>query len=275
MVACIGLVVGFGSSSDLAAAYGLAVTATMFVTTILLYFLARSAWGWSTARTLALCVPIGLLELGFLTANLFKIPDGGWFPLAVGGVIMLAITTWRSGRAAVAQRLAGAQVPVEEFIAGLGPEVVRVPGTTVFMSKADGGTPPALVTTTRHHRSVSEHVLLLSVVTTDTPFVTGPDRRAVRDLGGGFHRVVLRHGFMEEADVPEQLDGLQVGDVVVDASSLTYVLGRESIVPGPIHTMALWRERLFSFMLRSSASASRFFRLPPDQVLEVGSQVEI
>ena len=275
MVACIGLVLTFGSSSNLAAAYGLAVTSTMFVTTILLYFLARAAWGWSITKTLALCVPIGLLELGFLTANLFKIPDGGWFPLAVGAIIMLAITTWRTGRAAVAGRLAGASVPIDEFIAGIPSDVARVPGTAVFMYQGDGGTPPALITTTRHHRSVSEQVLLVSVITTGAPYVEGPERRTVRDLGQGFHRVVVEHGYMEDVDVPRQLDGLSIGDVTVDSSTLTYVLGRESVVPSPIHTMALWRERLFALMLRSAAPASRFFRLPPDQVVEVGSQVEI
>jgi KUP system potassium uptake protein len=275
MVSCIGLVLAFGSSSNLAAAYGLAVTSTMFVTTILLYFLARGTWGWSVTKTLALCIPIGLLELGFLTANLFKIPDGGWFPLAVGAVIMLAITTWRTGRAAVAARLAGARVPIDEFIAAIPANVARVEGTAVFMYQGEGGTPPALITTARHHRSISERVLLVSVITTGTPFVEEAERRTVRDLGQGFYRVVLHHGYMEDIDVPRQLDRLSIGDITVDASTLTYVLGRESVVPSPIHTMALWREHLFAVMLRTAAPASRFFRLPPGQVVEVGSQVEI
>jgi KUP system potassium uptake protein len=275
MVACIGLVISFGSSSNLAAAYGLAVTSTMFVTTILLYFLARAAWGWSVMKALALCIPIGLIELAFLTANLFKVPDGGWFPLAVGAVIMVAITTWRTGRAGVADRLAGVRVPIDEFIEAIPSDVARVPGTVVFMYRGDGGTPPALIATTRHHHSVNERVLLVSVITTDTPYVAEPERREVHDLGHGFHRVVLHHGYMEEVDVPRQLDGLSVDGGVVDPATLTYVLGRESVIPSPLHTMALWRERLFALMLRAAAPASRFFRLPPDQVVEVGTQVEI
>ena len=275
MIACIGLVISFGSTSNLAAAYGLAVTATMFITTILLYFLSRATWGWSVSKALALCIPIGMIEVAFLTANLFKIPDGGWFPLAVGAVIMIAITTWRTGRAAVAERLAGAQVPIAGFIETIPSEVARVPGTAVFMYRGDGGTPPALITMIRHHHSVNERVLLVSVITTDAPYVQDAERRMVHDLGHGFHRVVVHHGYMEEVDVPRLLDGLSVDGVTVDIATVTYVLGRESVIPSPVVTMALWRERLFALMLRSAAPASRFFRLPPNQVVEVGTQVEI
>jgi KUP system potassium uptake protein len=275
MVGCIGLVLAFRSSSNLAAAYGIAVTATMFVTTLLFYALARRNWGWSRARTLALCVPLGVLELGFLGANVFKIPDGGWFPLVVGAVIMLSLTTWRTGRRVVAERLAASRIPVEQFLAELPPATARVPGTAVFMFRGDGVTPPSLLANTRHNRALHERVVLLSVQTLGEPYAEDVERASITDFGHGVHQVILRHGFMEEVDVPASIDGLLVDGAAIRADEVTFFLGRETVIPSELVSMAPWRERLFALMLRSAASASRFFRLPPDQVVEVGSQVEI
>jgi KUP system potassium uptake protein len=275
MVGCIGLVLGFQSSSNLAAAYGLAVTATMVVTTMLLYTLARESWGWTSGKALALCLPLLALELGFFGANIFKIPKGGWFPLVVGAVIMLAITTWRTGRRAVAERLAVGRVPVKAFLENLPEGTVRVPGTAVFMFRGDGVAPPSLLANTRHNRSLHERVILLSVVTTAEPRTDPDERVELVHFGQGVHQITLRHGFMEEMDVPAAIDGIEIEGEPLVADDLTFFLGRETVIPSHIVTMAPWRERMFAVMLRSAASASRFFRLPPTQVVEVGSQVEI
>lgn len=274
-VGCISLVLAFGSSTALAAAYGIAVTATMAVTTLLFYFLARNRWGWSAAKALALCGPLGLLEMAFFGANVFKIPAGGWFPLVVAAVIMVAMTTWRTGRRVVSERMAVGRISVQQFIDELPPDVTRVPGTAVFMFRGDGVAPPSLRTNTRHNHALHEHVVLVSVATRTTPYVPEDERRTVTEFGAGIHQVVVQHGFMEEADVPRWIDGVELDGVTVRSDDVTYFLGRETVIPSEIVSMAPWRERLFAVMLRTAASASRFFRLPPDQVVEVGSQVEI
>lgn len=275
MIACIGLVLAFRTSSRLAAAYGIAVTLTMFVTTLLFYSLTRRRWGWTRWQALALAIPLGLIELVFLGVNLFKIPRGGWFPLVVAALIMTAMTTWRRGREVVAERLAVGRIPVAQFLADLPPDTVRVPGTAVFMFRGDGVAPPSLLANTRHNHALHEKVILLSVATIELPYVSAEERVSVHDFGCGVHQVTLRHGFMEEVEVPTAIDGLDVGGEGLDVSKVTFFLGRETVIPSEMVNMAPWRERLFALMLRSAASASRFFRLPPSQVVEVGSQVEI
>ncbi|MFM7063642.1 MAG: potassium transporter Kup, partial [Actinomycetes bacterium] len=274
-VGCITLVLSFGSSTALAAAYGIAVTATMGVTTILFFFFTRNVWGWSTARALALCVPLAALDFAFFGANVFKIPDGGWFPIVVAIVIMVAMTTWRTGRRAVAERMAVGRISVDEFIRTLPENVTRVPGTAVYMFRGDGVAPPSLRTNTLHNHVLHRHVVLVSVLTDTVPYVADEDRISTSTFGYGVHQVVARHGFMEEANVPGWIDGVELDGLTVDASEVTYFLGRETVIPSDIVSMAPWRERLFAVMLRTAASASRFFRLPPNQVIEVGSQVEI
>ena len=272
---CIGLVLAFRTSSALAAAYGIAVTTTMFVTTVLFYSLVRNRWDWSMPRALALCVPLGLLEIGFLGANVFKIPAGGWFPIVVGAVILTAMTTWRTGRRVVAERLAVGRVPIRDFIARLPEDVARAPGVAVFMFRGDGVAPPSLLANTKHNRVLHRQVILLSVVTAAEPYVPLEQRVELVEFGRGLHQVVLNHGFMEEIDVPKAIDGLEIGGRLLDVDRVTFFLGRETVIPSEIVSMKPWRERLFAFMLRAAAPASRFFRLPPDQVVELGSQVEI
>jgi KUP system potassium uptake protein len=272
---CVGLVLGFQQSSALAAAYGIAVTATMFVTTLLFYKLLRMNWGWSAPKALALCVPLGLLEIGFFGANVFKIPAGGWFPLVVGALIMIAMTTWRTGRRVVAERLAVGRVPIRDFIARLPEDIARAPGTAVFMFRGDGVAPPSLLANTKHNRVLHRRVILLSVVTAAEPYVPESERVQVEEFGRGLCQITLHHGFMEELSVPQAIDRLEVGGAELDVNEVTFFLGRETVIPSEIVSMAPWRERLFAFMLRAAASASRFFKLPPEQVVEVGSQVEI
>jgi len=272
---CIGLVLVFQESSGLAAAYGIAVTATMFVTTLLFYKLCRNNWGWSTFRALALCLPLGLLEFGFFGANVFKIPAGGWFPLLVGLVIIVAMTTWKTGRRSVAERMEVGRVPIRDFIARLPEDIARAPGTAVFMFRGDGVAPPSLLANTKHNRVLHRRVILLSVVTTTEPYVDEADRVSIEEFGRGLCQITLHHGFMEAVNVAEEIDGLTIGGSVLDVAEVTFFLGRETVIPSEIVSMAPWRERLFAFMLRAAASASRFFNLPPEQVIEVGSQVEI
>ncbi len=272
---CIGLVLGFQQSSALAAAYGIAVTATMFVTTLLFYKLLRLNWGWAAPRAFALCAPLGLLELGFFGANVFKIPAGGWFPLLVGAVIMVAMTTWRTGRRVVAERLAVGRVPIRDFINRLPEDIARAPGTAVFMFRGDGVAPPSLLANTKHNRVLHRRVILLSVVTAAEPYVPESDRVEIEEFGRGLCQITLHHGFMEELSVPQAIDRLEIGGSELDVNEVTFFLGRETVIPSEVVSMAPWRERLFAFMLRAAASASRFFKLPPEQVVEVGSQVEI
>jgi len=274
-VGCIGLVVVFKESSGLASAYGIAVTATMFVTTLLFYKFCRLNWHWSAPRALALCLPLGALEFGFFGANVFKIPTGGWFPLLVGIVIIIAMTTWRTGRRVVAERLAVGRVPIRDFIARLPEDIARAPGTAVFMFRGDGVAPPSLLANTKHNKVLHRRVILLSVVTATEPYVPESDRVEIQEFGRGLCQITLHHGFMEELSVPQAIDGLEIGGQRLDVGEVTFFLGRETVIPSELVTMAPWRERLFAFMLRAAASASRFFKLPPEQVVEVGSQVEI
>lgn len=272
---CIGLVLGFQKSSALAAAYGIAVTATMFVTTLLFYKLLTLNWSWPKWRAILLCAPLGLLEVGFFGANVFKIPAGGWFPLLVGSLIMVAMTTWRTGRRVVAERLSVGRVPIKDFIARLPEDIARAPGTAVFMFRGDGVAPPSLLANTKHNRVLHRRVILLSVLTAAEPYVAEADRVQIEEFGRGLCQITLHHGFMEELNVPQAIDRLEIGGSELDVNEVTFFLGRETVIPSDVVSMAPWRERLFAFMLRAAASASRFFKLPPDQVVEVGSQVEI
>ncbi len=276
MIGSISLVIAFQTSSNLAAAYGIAVTGTMGITTVLMAAFARSTWKWSTAKVLAVTVPLLVIDLAFFGANVAKIPNGGWFPIVVALVIITAMTTWRTGRRLLAERIRRGETPIERFLDDVERDgLPRVPGTAVFLFKGSGAAPPALITNTRHNHVLHERVLLLSVLTADAP-VVGPDERAeIEQRGPGVFQVTLHYGFMEEPDVEAALLKLSDDRLPVTADSLTFFLGRETVIASDIPGMANWRERLFAFQLRSASSAARFFRLPADRVVEVGSQVEI
>lgn len=271
---CIGLVVAFGSSTSLAAAYGVAVTATMGITTLLFFVFVRNSWGWSTARALAVCIPFAVLDLGFFGANVFKIPSGGWFPIVVGLVIIVMMTTWRAGRRAVGERLDAGATGIEAFLEALPDDLIRVPAVAVFLYSRPLTAPPALRTNTAHNHAMHRTVLLVAVKVGPVPHWSGP-AIGVEHLGDGVHQIELRHGYMDKPDVVAHLDGLEIDGEPLDVASLTFFIGRETVISTPIHTMARWRERLFAAQLRSAAPASRFFGLPSGQVVEVGSQVEI
>jgi len=277
MIACIGLVVGFRTSSALAAAYGVAVTTTMVVTTILFYVVARERWGWS--RTLAglLCGGFLLVDLAFWGANMLRVPRGGWFPLVIAAGVLAMMTTWKVGRALLLRRMAASMLPIEFFLADLKERPVRrVRGTSVFMYRGAGGTPPALLYSLQHFQTLKERIILISVETKEVPRVDEDQRSTVEALGQGFHRVTMRYGFLEEPHVPRDLAAVSIDGAPLNTAELTYVIGRESVIASERRVgMSLWRERLFAAMVRNARTATSFFHLPPDRVIELGVQVEI
>ncbi len=276
MIACVGLVIGFGSSSNLAGAYGVAVTATMVVTTLLLYLVLRERWKWPRLAALSLTGAFLAVDLAFFGANVLKVPDGGWFPLVVGAAVFMVMTTWKRGRALVAARLHRGEPAIERFIGSLaGHPPPRVPGTGVYLFPQPGATPPALLSNLRHYGVLHETLILVSVTIADQPRIPKARRSTVHHLGNEVHQVVLKFGFMEEPDVPTALAETVRSDFGFDRDDATYFLGRELVVPSPRPGMAGWRERLFAFMHRNASSAAHQFRLPPERVVEVGSQVEI
>ena len=276
MVAAVGLVIGFRTSSALAAAYGIAVSMTMVITTILIYVVMREVWGWSAG--LAGVVGSGFLvvDLGYFGANLFKIPDGGWFPLVVGVGIFTFMTTWKKGRGLLAARMRQDGLPIERFVGSVAKnDPVRVPGTAVYMYSHPGGTPPALLANLRHNEVLHSTIVLLSVTTGDVPRVPGAARTDVWDLGLGFFQVVLKYGFMEEPHVPQALAGITRHGFGINPTDTVYVLGRETVLATARPGMAIWREKLFALMARNSMNAARFFHLPTERSIEIGVTVEI
>jgi len=278
MVACIGLVVSFGSSSALAAAYGVAVTTTMVITTVLFFVVARERWRWSMVAAGSLATLFLVVDLAFWAANLTKIPDGGWFPLVVAAVVFVLMTTWKAGRRVLAGRMKARELPLDDFLKSLEEHLpTRVPGTAVFMFKDATGTPRALLHNLKHNKVLHEHVVCLAVVTESVPYVSPRDRARCTPRGCGFYAVVLRYGFMEDVNVPLALRDLEGCDELrLKPMETTYFLGRETLVPGRNGSgMRRWRKHLFAFMSHNARPPAAYFRLPPSQVIEVGAQVQL
>ncbi|MBI4409578.1 MAG: potassium transporter Kup [Gemmatimonadetes bacterium] len=276
MLACIGLVLGFRSSSNLAAAYGVAVTTTMVVTTMLFYVVARERWKWPLPATLLLAGLFLGVDLTFWGANLLKIPAGGWFPLLVGAVVFTLLTTWKRGRQILTRRIRHRTLPREVFLRSIAEHPpVRVKGTAVFMFSDPEGTPPALLHNLKHNQVLHEKVVFLSIVTEEVPFVPAAGRPTVEDLGNGIYQIVLHYGFMEDVDVPQALAAIQREDLLFEPMRTTYFLGRETLLATRYPGMALWREKLFVVMSNNARSAASFFRLPPNRVVELGAQIEL
>ncbi|MDQ1525201.1 MAG: system potassium uptake protein, partial [Pyrinomonadaceae bacterium] len=276
MIGCIVIVVGFGSSSNLAAAYGVAVTSTMVITTILLCVVAREKWDWSVPLAFGLSGFFLIIDLAFFGANVIKIPAGGWFPLVVGALIFLLMTTWKKGRRILAARLLSRGHPIEEFLRDIAKHPpVRVPGTAVFMNGTAAGTPPALMHNLAHNKVLHERVVLLTVKTKQTPHVAPEDRVKFESLGHNFYRLIFNYGFMEDPDIPKVLENLEPPAPAFDPLETTYFLGRETVIAGKHPGMMIWREKLFAVMSRNASSATAYFCLPPNRVVELGAQVEI
>jgi KUP system potassium uptake protein len=277
MLACIGLVLGFQTSSRLAAAYGVAVTTTMVVTSILFLILARERWKWSVPAVTLLGGIFLTIDLAFFGANLLKIPHGGWVPLVIGGLVFTLLTTWKKGRLILARRMKQRTLPLDLFVRDiLERPPLRVPGTAVYMYSNPGGTPPALLHNLKHNKVLHERVVFLSIATDEVSYVSMADRSDVKLITTGIYQVILHYGFMEDADIPAALSEIGHAELEFKPMSTSYFLGRETLIASNrAGGMARWRENLFAMMAQNARSASSFFKLPPNQVVELGAQIEI
>ncbi|MGZ8463797.1 MAG: potassium transporter Kup [Candidatus Deferrimicrobiaceae bacterium] len=276
MISTIGLVLGFQKSTNLAAAYGVAVTATMAVTTLLSEVVARRLWGWSPAIVIPGAIFFLMADLSLFGANIIKVADGGWFPLAVGLLVYTLLSTWKKGRAILTERLRLGALPFSEFIATVTPSSPpRVPGTAVFMSRDPESTPTALLHNLKHNKVLHDKVVLLTVMTEEVPFIEVDERVRVEDLGKGFFRVIARYGFLQNPGVSEVTDLTKVKGLDLNVMSTTFFLSRETLIPSKTPGMAIWREKLFSLMVRNAQRPTDFFRIPPNRVVEMGMQVRL
>ena len=274
MVACVGLVIGFQTSSNLAAAYGIAVTMTMAITTLVFFRVLTDRWHWARWKAFAVCVPMLVVELGFLGANIPKIPHGGWFALGIGALLMVQMSTWRRGRQLVAARIKRGERPINEVLDGH-TDIKKVNGTGVFLFKDLGMAPPALINNLHHNKVLHKTTLIVSVETADEPRIDPAERAEVTKVEPGVFQVLITYGFMEDPDVPAALAALDVRGLTFDPHDVTYFIGRESVVAGKAPGMNPALEHLFVWLNRGADSAVRFFNLPDEQVFEVGSRVEI
>jgi KUP system potassium uptake protein len=269
-------VAGFQASDKLAAAYGLAVTGTMSVTTVAYFVVVTRAWRWPLAKAIPLCATFMAIDLTFLLANLRKFLDGGWVPFSIGLAVFTVFTTWMAGRKRLGERVAAMMIPLDEFLAGVGrDQPPRVRGVAVFLTANTGGVPALLRHHYKHNQVLHETVILLTITSAHTPFVKAQDRFSVESLDLGFHRLVARFGYMETPIVPDLLRGASARGLHVDLDRTTYYLGRETILASTARGMARWRKRLFGFVSRNATTATAYFGIPPDRVVELGMQIDL
>ncbi len=274
-IAVILLVLTFRNSSSLASAYGIAVTGAMTIDTLLMVVLMLSVWKWKWWVTVPVALLFLIVDGAYFAANLTKVPDGGWFPLLVGGFAFVLLTTWARGRKLMRARMAEVGLPLDIFAKSARNSAARVPGTAIFMNSGADGTPSALLHNIKHNKVLHERVIVLTVRIADVPYVDPAERVEADELGEGFYRVVLHYGFMEETDVPAALmDVLRCGEPF-DMMKTSFFLSRQTLVSGKRPGMVVWREKLFAWMMRNAATPMEFFRLPTNRVVELGSQVEI
>ncbi|MGQ0658999.1 MAG: potassium transporter Kup [Chromatiales bacterium] len=278
MIGTLGLVVGFQNSSNLAAAYGVAVSTTMLATTLLLFLATRRVWKWSRLASVAFIIPFLCIDTTFFTSNLLKIPAGGWLPVLFAIVIYTLMDTWKKGRELLGRKLAEENFGVDLFLGSLsgsgGP--TRVAGTAVFLTASTTGIPRSLLHNLKHNKVLHDAVILLTVDTERIPYVPPSERIELEALGSGLHRVHINYGFLEQPDIPAALEQIDSPYFRYDPMDTTFFLGRELILIGAARSqMARWRRALFAFMSKNALSAASFFRLPPNRVVEVGYQIEI
>ena len=277
MIATVMVVAGFGSSSNLAAAYGVAVATAMLIDTILVFLVARERWKWSLLIAGVVAGLLLVMDISFFGANILKFSHGGWFPLVAAGVVFTLMATWGRGRELLHRQLRKISEPLEEFLGEIAAEPpLRLPGTAVFMIRRLSGTPPMLAHHLKHHKVLHEQVVLLTVVTEPVPRIPAAERLKVVKLDQGFFRVTVRYGFMQSPNVPVALRECEQYDLLIDADSITYYMARETLIPTEERIgMALWRDKLFSFLARNALRTSAFYHIPPEQVFEIGIQLEI
>ena len=270
------LVLGFRESGKLASAYGIAVTGTMLITTIMLAVLVFQVWRWNRLLATATIGLFLLVDSAYFVSNITKIPDGGWFPLLVAAISFTVLTTWAKGRALMRERLSEAALPLSVFIKSAAASVHRVRGTSVFLSTSADVVPAALLHNLKHNQVLHGRVLILNVKVEEVPHYPDEKRLEVHDAGQGFYRVILHYGYMEEVDIPRDLAQIDTCGEPFNMMSTSFFLGRQKLIPSKQKPgMALWREKLFALMLKSSESAMEFFRLPTNRVVELGSQLRI
>ena len=269
------LVIFFRTSSNLTSAYGIAVTGAMFIDTCLLSVVLFRLWNWPVYYALPLLAVFFLVDGAYFSANLTKVPAGGWFPLLVGLIIFTILTTWSKGRQLMIDRMREGAMPIKIFIQSAATSATRVPGTAVFMTSSPEGVPHALLHNLKHNKVLHERIILLTIKIADVPYVSEGHRCMIEDLGAGFHRMVLRYGFIEEPDVPVALANVHRCGADFRMIDTSFFLSRQTLLPSERPGMMLWREKLFAWMLRNAESAMEFFRLPTNRVVELGSQLEI
>ena len=270
------LVLGFGESTRLASAYGISVVGTMLITTIMLAFLIFQMWCWNRLLATGTIGLFVLIDGAYFASNITKIPDGGWFPLVVAAVLFTVLTTWAAGRRLMRERLKEAAMPLQIFIDSAASSAHRVRGTAVFLSASPEGIPSALLHNLKHNQVLHDRVLILTVLVEEIPYADPEGRIEVHDADKGFYRVILHHGFMEDVDIPRDLASIDSIGEPFNMMSTSFFLGRQKLIASKDHPgMAIWRERLFAWMMKSSESAMEFFKLPTNRVVELGSQLQI
>jgi KUP system potassium uptake protein len=294
MLCCIGLVLAFQSSNALALTYGVALSGTMTITTILFSIVMRRLWGWNWWKAGSITALFLVVDLAFVGANMLKVPNGGWFPLLVAGLVYLLMSTWKKGRVRLTRIVRENTLPMELFLEDIRRRrPYRVPGTAVFMTSDADGAPPVLLHHLKHNKVLHEKVMLMSIHTDEIPQVSDNERVKCRELGEGFYQVLARYGFMETPDVPQVLSALGQAEkngkpVTVKLASTTFYLGRETLITtagtkrkgargdgaSEVRRMARWRKKLFILMTRNAQSATAYFGLPPNRVVELGAQIQ-
>ncbi len=275
MIMVIILVLFFRSSSNLAAAYGIAVTGAMFIDTILLAVVLITLWRWPVWKAAPLIAVFIVVDMAYLGANLLKVPQGGWVPLVIGLFIFTLLTTWSSGRKLMRKSMTEGTIPMEVFAKSANTSARRVQGTAIFMASSASGVPSALLHNIKHNKVLHERIVVLTVAIQDVPFVDEAKRCEIKDLGQGFYRLTLKYGFLEETNIPAALKQAEMCGGPFEMMKTSFFLSRQTLIASDKPGMAIWREKLFAWMLRNAASAMEFFRLPTNRVVELGSQVEI
>jgi KUP system potassium uptake protein len=276
LVAIIVLVIGFRNSDNLAGAYGIAVTMAMLIDSILIFVVMRRLWDWPVWVSVLIATPLLLIDLTFLASNALKIPEGGWFPLLIGGIVFTLLTTWKRGRSILMRRLSEDAMPLDLFIQSIDASPpARVPGTAVFLTSTPNRVPHALLHNLKHNKVLHERVVILTIVTRDIPYVPDEERGDVESLGGDFYRLAADYGFKDDPDVPELLEECGRKGFTFDMMETSFFVSRETLIATVTPGMALWREKLFVSMSKNATKASEFFQVPTNRVVELGTQVEL
>jgi KUP system potassium uptake protein len=275
MVACLGVVLGFKGSDGLAGAYGIAVTGTMTITSILYFLVITHSWNWPKWKAIPLVGVFLLFDISYFGANLLKVVDGGWFTLLVAAILTIVMIVWTKGRTELIEKI-GTRIPLKLFLDDVAKhKIPRVKGTAVFMSVTPEGTSPVLLHNLKHNRILHEETILLSILSANIPQVEGVERVKVENMGQGFYRVVVRNGYMQRPNVPKILKQAQKYGLPFDEAETTYYLGRVTIFTAAASGFTHWRKALFALMARNAGTPAVYFNLPPNRVVELGAQIQL